>query len=179
MSPLFLCKVSKTVGFFFVIGFQEKTMVVAGHLHSSFTNRSKILYFKKEKCLPKGKCYFFLENTLILNWSLIKGLSYICAFKSLIHLGSSNWIEENTMTCVWNKEFPASGQTYPTFSCLDNSFKLTRRKKQLSAVGGFLSSPLDPKLTLTAFKSKQQSPESDLFHKRNWNTMPWLGYSFL
>ena len=80
---------------------------------------------------------------------------------------------------VWNTEFPALGQTDPTFSCLDNSFKLTQRKKQLSAFGDFLSSPLDPKLTPSAFKSKQQSPESDLFHKRNWNTMPGLGYSLL
>lgn len=123
--------------------------------------------------------YYFLENKSILEWSLTKGLSYICVFKSIMHLASSNWIKENDMTCVWNMEFPASGQTHPPFSCLDNSFNLTRRKKQLSAVGGFLSGPLDPKLTLPAFKSKQQSPESNLFHKRNWNIMPWLGDSFL
>ena len=106
-----------------------------------------------------------------------KGLSYIYIFKPITHLGSSNWMKENVMMCVWNMEFPASGQADPTFSCLDNSFKPTQRKKWLSAVGGFLSSPLDPKLIPPAFKSKQQSPESDLLHERNWNT-DWATLSY-
>lgn len=83
-----------------------------------------------------------------------------------MHVTSSNRTEEDGVTCL-SCGIPCirDGLTLHSLG-LDNGFQLTW-KKQLPTVGGFLASPLDPKLTLLAFKSKQQLPESDLFHKRN------------
>lgn len=123
--------------------------------------------------------YYFLENKSILEWFPIKRLSLICVFKSIMHLGPSNWILKNDMTCVWNTESPASSATYPAFSCLDNSFKLTRSKKQLPAVGGFHSSPLDPKLTLPGLKANSNCQKVTYFIKETETQCPdWVPLSY-
>lgn len=96
-----------------------------------------------------------------------------------MQLDTSHWIKGNDTMCVWNRESPASGQTHLTFSCLDNSLKLTWRKKQLSAVGGLPLQPLKPQIDSSRFQKQTAIARKWLIPWKKLKHNALIGWLFL